>query len=119
MPKKMRRLALKCALSAKAGDGELMILDELKLDEPKTKEMVRILGVLGIDSSALITTAEPEETVVKSARNLPRIKTIPANLLNVIDILSHRMLLMTEPAVHKAERIWGKKVSKGGSSASL
>ena len=119
MPKKMRQLALRCVLSAKIEDGELMILEQLSLDEPKTKEMARILAALGVDSSALITTSEPEENVVKSARNLPGIKTIPASLLNVLDILSCKMLLMTEPAVRKAERLWGKRLSQGGSSASL
>ncbi len=119
MPKKMRQLALRCVLSAKAGDGELMVLEQLKLDEPKTKEMVQILAALGVDSSALIATSEPEENVIKSARNLPRIKTIPANLLNVIDLLSHKRLLMTEAAVRKAEQLWGKRLSQGGSSASL
>ena len=119
MPKKMRQLALRCVLSAKAGDGELMILEQLKLDEPRTKEMVRILAALGVDSSALIATSEPEENVVKSARNLPGVKTIPASLLNVIDILSHKMLLMTEAAVRKVEQLWGKELSQGGSSASL
>ena len=119
MPKKMRQLALRCVLSAKVGDGELMVLEQLKLDEPKTKEMVRILTALGVDSSALIATSEPEENVVKSARNLPGIKTIPASLLNVIDILSYKMLLMTEAAVRKVEQLWGKRLSQGGSSASL
>ncbi len=119
MPKKMRQLALRCVLSAKAGDGELMILEQLKLDEPKTKEMVGILAALGVDSSALIATSEPEQNVVKSARNLPGIKTIPASLLNVIDILSYKMLLMTEAAVRKVEQLWGQRLSQGGSSASL
>ncbi len=119
MPKKMRQLALRCVLSAKIGDGELMVLEQLKLDEPETKEMARILAALGVGSSALIATSEPEENVVKSARNLPRIKTIPASLLNVIDILSYKMLLMTEAAVRKVEQIWGKRLSQGGSSASL
>jgi len=119
MPKKMRQLALRCVLSAKAADGELMILEQLNLDEPKTKEMARILTALGVDSSALITTSEPKENVVKSARNLPRIKTIPANLLNVIDLLSHKRLLMTEAAVGKVEQLWGKSLSQGGNSASL
>ena len=119
MPKKMRRLALRCVLSAKAGEGELMILEQLKLDEPRTKEMARILAALGVDSSALIATSEPEEYVVTSARNLPGIKTIPASLLNVIDILSYKMLSMTEAAVRKVEQLWGKRLSQGGSSASL
>lgn len=119
MPKKMRQLALRCVLSAKIGDGELMVLEQLKFDEPRTKEMARILAALGVDSAALIATSEPEENVVKSARNLPGIKTIPASLLNVIDILSYKMLLMTEAAVRKVEQLWGKRLSQGGSSASL
>lgn len=119
MPKKMRQLALRCVLSAKVEDGELLILEQLELDEPKTKEMARILAALGVGSSVLIATSEPEENVVKSARNLPRIKTIPASLLNVVDILSYKMLLMTEAAVRKVEQLWGKRLSQGGSSASL
>jgi len=117
MPKKMRQLALRCVLSAKIGDGELMILEQLKLEEPKTKEMARILAALGVDSSALIVTVEPEESVVKSARNLAGIKTLPANLLNVVDILSHKRLLMTVAAIRMVERLWGKRLSQGGSSA--
>ena len=119
MPKKMRQLALKCVLSAKVGDGELVVLEQLKLDEPRTQEMARILTALGVSSSALITTSDPEENVIKSARNIPGIKTIPASLLNVIDILSYKMLLMTEAAVRKVEQLWGKSLSQGGSSASL
>jgi large subunit ribosomal protein L4 len=113
MPKKMRRLALRCALSAKARGEELMVLEKLELDQPKTKEMTGILAALGVDSLALIVTGEPEENVVKSTRNLAWIKTIPANMLNVVDILSYKMLLMTEAAVRKAEKIWG------GSNASI
>ena len=119
MPKKMRQLAIRCVLSAKAGGGELMVLEQLRLDEPKTKEMARVLTALGVDSSALIATSEPEGNVVKSARNLPGIKTTPASLLNVIDILSCKMLLMTEAAVRKVEQLWGKRSLEGGSSASL
>jgi len=119
MPKKMRQLALRCMLSAKAKDKELMVLEQLELGEPKTKEMAQILGALGVDSSALIVTREAEDNVVKSARNLPKIKTSPANLLNVVDLLSCKKLLMTESAVRKAEEIWGEKSSEGESHASL
>ena len=107
MPKKMRQLALRCALSAKARDGELIIMEDLKLDEAKTKEMVRILATLKVGSSVLIVTDEPEESVIKSARNIPRTKTMPANLLNVADILSYKVLLMTVAAVRRAEQLWG------------
>lgn len=121
MPKKMHRLALRSVLSAKAGDKELVVLEKLELAEAKTKEMVKILTALGMSSSsALITTSQPEEKVVKSARNLVGVKTIPARLLNVVDLLSHKMLLMTEAEVRQIEQLWGKKlVHKGESSASL
>lgn len=119
MPKKMRQLALRCVLSAKAREGELRILEQLKFDQPKTKEMAQILAALGVDSSALIATSEPEAGIVKSARNLTGIEITPASLLNVVDILSHRILLMTEAAVRKAEQIWGQRLSQGESNASL
>jgi len=113
MPKKMRQLALRCVLSAKARDEELMVLQELKLDKPRTKEMVQILTALGVDSSALIVTGEPEDNVVKSGRNLVGIKTLPASLLNVVDILSYKMLLMTVAAVRRAEQLWGQRLPQG------
>ena len=119
MPRKMRQLALRCVLSTKMRDEELIVLEQLKLDQPKTKEMVGILAALGVASSALIVTSEPEENVVKSARNLPGIKTIPASLLNVVDILSRKMLLITVAAVRKAEELWGERLSEGGSNAPL
>jgi large subunit ribosomal protein L4 len=107
MPKKMRQLALRCVLSAKTKDEELKVLEELKFDQPKTKQMAGILMALGIDSTALIVTDKPEDNLIKSARNLAGIKTTPANILNVVDILSHKILLMTEAAVRKAEQLWG------------
>lgn len=118
MPKKMRRLALRCVLSAKLRDKELMILEELKLPEAKTKEMVRILTSLGANSSVLIVTSELDENMVKSARNLPETKTMLANLLNVVDIISYKMLLMTVAAVSRVEELWGKN-STGEGHATL
>jgi large subunit ribosomal protein L4 len=111
MPSKMRRLALKCVLSAKAKDKEMMVLDELKLDEPKTKEIVKLLAALGVESSAIIAIGEPMEHVVKSASNIPGVATIPAQLLNVVDITSHKLLLMTEDAVRQVEKIWGREAA--------
>lgn len=119
MPKKMRQLAIRCVLSAKAKDKELKVLEELKLEESKTKNMVQILTALGVDSSALIVTSEPEGSVVKSARNLKGIKTMPANLINVLDILSYKILLMTVTAVHKVEQLWGEKLAEEVKHASL
>jgi len=119
IPRKMRRLALKCVLSAKAGDGELKILDKFKFTQPKTKKMAEALAALGVASSALIVTPEVEENVIKSARNLPRIKTMPAKVLNIVDILSHNTLLMTEAAVRVAEKLWGNGSNQGGDNASV
>jgi large subunit ribosomal protein L4 len=111
MPKKMRQLAIKCVLSAKARDKEMMVVDELKLDEPKTKEMVKLFAALGVEASALIATSQPTENIVKSARNLPRVDTIPAQLLNVVDISRHKLLLLTEDAVRQVEQIWGREAA--------
>jgi large subunit ribosomal protein L4 len=113
IPRKMRRLALRCVLSAKAGDGELKILDGFNFAEPKTKQMIDALLALGIESSALIVTPEPEENVIKSARNLPSIKTMSAGVINIIDILSYKNLLMTEAAVRMAEKLWGNGATGG------
>ena len=119
IPRKLRRLAIKCVLSAKAGDGELKVLEKFDFKEPKTTKMAEALAALGIDSSTLIVTQEPEENVIKSARNIPETKTMPANVLNILDILSHKTLLMTEAAVRVAEKLWGNGIIKGGKDASV
>ena len=111
MPKNMRRLALRCVLSAKLEDGELKILESLKLDEIKTKKMAAILDAMKVDATTLVVTSAADVNLVKSARNLPGIKTLPANLLNVVDIISHRTLLMEVDAVRKAEQLWGESSS--------
>ncbi len=107
-PKKMRQSAIRCLLSAKVRDGELKILEQFQFTEPKTKEMERILQALSIESSALIVDGKPAENMIKSARNLPGTKTLPAGLLNVGDLLSYKVLIMTENAVRQAEELWGK-----------
>jgi len=119
IPRKVRRLAIKCVLSAKAGDGELKVLEKFDFSEPKTKQMIDILLALGVESSALIVTPEPEENVIKSARNVPGIKTTPARVLNILDILSYKNLLMTEAAVRVAEKLWGNGLKQGGDNASV
>jgi large subunit ribosomal protein L4 len=114
LPRKMRRLALRCVLSAKAGDGELKVLEGFDFTEPKTQKMAAVLTALGVDSSALVVTHEPEVNVIKSARNLPSVKTTPVGVLNVLDILSYKSLLMTEAAVRRAEKLWGNGAEEGG-----
>lgn len=119
LPKKMRRLALKCVLSAKAADGELKVLEKWDFTEPRTKQMAAALAALGIDTSTLIVTPEPDENVIKSARNLKKIKTLPANIINVNEILSYRTLLMTEAAVRLTEKLWGNGNTRGEDNASV
>ena len=107
MPKKMRRLAIKCVLSAKASSGELIVVDTFGLVEPKTKEMAGILSWLGVDRSVLIVTAGPDFNVVRSARNLERTRTLPADLVNVGDLLSHRFLVITTDGLRRVEAMLG------------
>jgi len=108
MPKKMRRLALRCVLSAKASSGEMVIVDRFGLTGPKTAEMASILKALGANRSALIVTAQPEVNVIKAARNLPRMRTLPAALLNVVDLLSYKSLVITTDGLRRVEEIWGR-----------
>ena len=105
MPRKMRSLALRCVLSAKVAQGEMVVVDEIALNEPKTKEMARILAALGVGSSVLIVTAGADPNAYKAARNLERTKTLPANLINVGDLLSHRILMLTVAAVRRVEEM--------------
>ena len=108
MPKKMRRLALKCLLSAKVREGNIKLVQELDFKGPKTKDMINVLSSLGIGSSTLILTAQSAPNVVKSAANLPEVKVLPSALINVLDLLSYEMLVATVPAIHNIEQIWGK-----------
>jgi large subunit ribosomal protein L4 len=108
MPKKMRKLALKCLLSAKAREGNIKLVQELDFEEPKTRDVINVLSSLGIDSPTLILTAQSTPNVVKSAANLPEVKVLPSALINVLDLLSYEMLVATVPAIRNIEQIWGK-----------
>ncbi len=111
LPKKMRRLAIRSALSGKVAHGQLVVIDKLALERPKTQEVLRILRNVGIERSALIVTGQPEGTALHSTRNLAKTKVLPAAYLNVVDMLTHRDLLMTVEAVRVAEGLWGQKVA--------
>lgn len=102
LPKKARRQALKAALSAKVEAGELIVLDLLNITEPKTKTMVNILETLKVKKS-LIVTADYQENIEKSARNIPGVDTMVTVGLNVYDILAHNHLVLTKDAVGKVE----------------
>jgi len=109
MPKKMHRLALTGALSEKVRSGELFVVNELKIESPKTRVVKGILDVLKIASPALVVTGKSEPTMVLSARNIPGIKTLPVSNINVADLLKYRQMVITVEAVRKAESIWGPK----------
>ena len=102
LPKKARRQALKSALTAKVQAGELIVVDLLKLTEPKTKNMVEILNNLKANK-ALIVTAESEENLFKSARNIPGVAMLATEGLNIYDILAHDQIIITKDAVGKVE----------------
>lgn len=109
MPKKMRRLAIRSALSGKVADGELVVIDSLAMDAPKTKEIIRILQNVGFQRSALVVTGQPDRNIQASVRNMGRTKVLPAAYLNVLDMLNHHGVLMTEDAVRIAESLWAVK----------
>lgn len=108
LPKKVRRLAIKSALSSKVLDSQVVVLDELKMDQPKTKEMVQVLKNLGVDRKALIVADQLEDNAVLSARNIPGVKLIPADGLNVLDVLYHDKLILTRGAVNRVEEVLGR-----------
>jgi len=111
LPKKMKRLAIRSALSGKVADGQLKIIDQMDFDAPKTKDLLATLQAVGIERSALIVTGQPNRAVLISARNLERTKVMPANYLNVADMLNHSGVLMTEDAVRVAESLWAVKAA--------
>ena len=106
MPKKMRRLAIRGALSAKVADGCIVIVDNLGFEQPRTKDMVQLLDSLKAKKSVLMVTPEPREALIKSAGNLDRVKTLPARYLNVYDLLAHEHLIIELEAVRTAEDLW-------------
>lgn len=105
IPRKKRRLALKSVLSAKVQEGGIIILDELAMAAPKTKEMLAILSALKVNNKVLVVTAESNEMVVKSARNIPGVKSVDVSGINVYDLLLHDTLVITKDAVTKVEEV--------------
>lgn len=107
MPRKMRRAALRAALSAKAREDQIVVVDALDIEVPKTKAMVSALESLGIAGSALLLLPERNEMVERSVRNLPNVKVLNANYLNVRDLLSYDKILMPVDSLLIIERVLG------------
>ena len=106
IPKKVKRLALKSALSAKVAENELIVLDELKFEAPKTKEMVKVLENVKAEKKALIVLAEKDETVIRSASNLQGVRTALVSTMNVYEIVNHYSLILTKAAAEKIEEVY-------------
>ncbi len=107
LPKKVRRAAMRSALSSKVQQNELTVLEGLELSQPKTKEIVNLLKNLNAaEGRVLLVTAGPDENVFKSGRNIPKVKTAVANQINVLDILNCDKLLMTADAVAAVEEVF-------------
>lgn len=106
LPKKVRRLAMKSALSVKVAEGNLIVLESLDLAEIKTQRMVQILGNIGANTSTLLVTATRDEKVEKSARNIVGVKTALVNTINVFDILKFDKFVVTQEAVLKVQEVY-------------
>ena len=104
--KKSRRLALKSVLSAKAAEANIVVIDSIKMDAPKTKEFAAFLNAVGVQGKALIVTAEACENVVKSGRNIPGCEVTFANVINVYDVVNATKLVVDQAALKKIEEVF-------------
>ncbi|MEW8955399.1 50S ribosomal protein L4 [Clostridium sp.] len=104
-PKSMRKVAMKSALTSRVQDNQLLVLESLELSAPKTKEMVKILNAFEAKKT-LIVTAESNENIYKSARNIEGVSVIPVNNINVYDLLKFEKVLITKDAVSKIEEVY-------------
>ncbi len=106
VPKKVKRLAMLSALSSKVEENELIVMDELKFEAPKTKEMIKVLENVKADKKALIVTAEKDENVIRSAANIPGVRTAIAGTMNVYELVNYTTLILTKDAVEKIEEVY-------------
>ena len=106
LTKKVKRLALKSALSSKVNDNNIMVVDEINFSEIKTKNMVNVLNNLKLETNALIVLGDKNENVVRSAKNIPNVKTAYVNTINVYDILKYNKFIMTKEAAAKIEEVY-------------
>lgn len=104
--KQMKRGALICALSNKVADNDFVVVDELKLEAAKTKEMVAVLKALGITKRVLVVTTDGDKSVVRAAGNIPGVTTIDSSMINVYDVMANEKMLLTKSAVEKIEEAY-------------
>lgn len=106
VPKKVRRLALKSVLTSKVQENEIIVIDHLDFNSPKTKDMVNLLAKLNADKKALIVMDEKNINVIKSSKNIPHVETALVNTMNVYDILKYNSFIITKDAVKKVEEVY-------------
>lgn len=106
LPKSVRRLAMLSALSSKVAENEMIVLDALTFEAPKTKEMIKVLENVKAGKKALIVTAEKDENVVRSAANIPGIRTALVTTMNVYEIINHENFIVTTEAIKKIEEVY-------------
>lgn len=106
LPKKMRRLALKSVLSSKVSENEIMVIDSLNFDSHKTKQMANVLKNLNVDQTAVLVIADKNNNVENASRNIPGVKTLLVNTMNVYDIVKHNKFIITKDAVAKVEEVY-------------
>ena len=104
--KKVKRLALKSALSAKAAEQEIIVIDSIKMDAIKTADFRKFLTAVGVDGKAMVVTPAVDQTIVKSARNIPGVVTTPASILSVYDILNAKTLILDKAALATIEEVF-------------
>ena len=104
--KKSRRLALKSVLSAKASEQNIVVIDSIKMDSPKTAEFAKFLNAVGVQGKALVVTAAADENVIKSGRNIPGCEITFANLINVYDVVNAKKLVVDKEALAKIEEVF-------------
>jgi large subunit ribosomal protein L4 len=104
--KKLRRLAMKSALSSKVEEKEIIVLDSLTFGAPKTKEMIKVLENVKAAKKALIVMADKDENVIKSAANIPGVKTALVSTMNVYEIINHTSFIITKDAINKIEEVY-------------
>ena len=106
LPKKLRRLAMKSALSSKVAEKEIIVLDQLAFDAPRTKDMIKVLEAIKAGKKALIVMAEKDDNVIKSAANIPGVRTVLVSTMNVYEIINHTNFIVTRDAVNKIEEVY-------------
>ncbi len=107
LPKRMRRLAIRSVLAARVSEQRLSVVSDLGIQSASTKAVISLLGNLGVERSALIVTGAADRAAHLSARNVPGARVLPADTLNVADMLSHHTLVLTVDAVRRIEQLWG------------